>query len=282
MKRIEFIGPPGAGKTTLFKVVKNLRDNEGEILWSTPEEARRQIRESKNYFPKGKKALLKRSFYTLTNNKKQKEKFLDLCFINHYKNDVFYKTLPRYNPYIDILIKHNANLVRHNENLQREPHLKAKMIGWFLEKRLLLDLAFLAHFEYEKYVVYDDGIIHNNNALSKRELFNKVFNNNSIKNIESLKPEAIIFCKITSDECARRRLKRINEGKGTFIGKSLKKSELKSICATSLEKKERTVENFKALNTPILTLNMEENLQENAVIVKKYINRLIQNRNVSR
>ncbi|MDZ7755173.1 hypothetical protein [Rhodohalobacter sp.] len=155
---------------------------------------------------------------------------------------------------------------------QQKSYLKAKMIAWYLEKRLLPDVAFLEHFGYQGHVVYEDGIIHNNSrALSKYELFEKVYDENSTTYKKNSKPEAIIFCKISPDECAQRRLKRVNEGKGTFVDKSLSVNEMYSVCIDEYEIVGKLADNFKAINTPVFTVNMEEGLERQEVTVNQLL-----------
>ncbi len=106
MKRIEFIGASGVGKTTLFQKV--LMERSKKDKWLTPEELRIKLAaKQNNYFPNinNLAVLLLRSKILSKKHNNRIASFL----LRKFKKDALYGAIYPYNGLLDLVIKKKLN-----------------------------------------------------------------------------------------------------------------------------------------------------------------------------
>jgi len=262
MKRIEFIGASGVGKTTLFNTVlanRTIIDN-----WITPEEARVKIVKSLS-----ERILIdKRSIKIVcikANIFKKKHASWATGILQKYENKVFKFCLSDYNCLVDFLF---TGL---NNNIQLEPIRKAKFIEFYY-KILVRDIGLLDYFNVNDTIVYHDGIIHNNSGIQNYSDYNeKVCKKPKVSN--KINPIGVIYCKLSLDDNFNRRKHRIanSKNKGTIVERNLNDKELYDLCERSLASTERKANVMKSAGIPVLVIDTSLNTQENVNQIFRFI-----------
>jgi len=266
MKRIEFIGASGVGKTTLFKSL--LKERNFNDSWLTPEEARINVVKGLSHSQISSKRKLIKYYLIRFNLFQGKHKAYALDVLKQYEKEVFDNVLKDYNCLLQLKLDSLVN----NDNI--EPYRKARSVEFYL-KVLMHDVAFLDYFNVNDIIVYHDGIIHNNSGITK--LNDIKANQKYDKLYEKILPTGIICCKLSLDENYRRRKHRIatNKNRGTFIERGLSDEDLYDLCKRSLDSVERKAETLKSFGIPVLDINTAVNHKYNALMILEFIKEIM-------
>lgn len=260
MKRIETIGGPGIGKTTLFKEIIKLK--KAKDCWVTVEEARRNL--AKTVKPKNKLHKLFQ-FYLKINLISIYQQQMAIRILNSYTSDVLDSMWKSYSDVADLIFK---GLNKNNNNA-----VIKMVLASYCYKLLIKEIMLFDYFKVDDFVVFDESIIHNSSAFSDAKKIELIF-----KNHEKLKtgviPKRLIYCFLEEERYLERRKNRIREGKGTLVERTLKQQELKIFCYRSLKYAEEKIKVLKNYNIEILELNMEEPVSDNAKQAYDFINNL--------
>jgi len=258
IKRIEFIGPSGVGKSTFYN--HYLSQRKPELHWFSKEEV---VQQYANEIINIKELPLRLQFYIKFGIKrKYYEQWFYRHFIKGYKNQIINESIDNYSILLDILIKDFA------ENKEVHPFNKLKMFNFYTQR--LEELALVNHVGNNQKVLFDDGVIHNNSGLSNPLYFE------SLKNCDTtilklILPSGVIYCDLPLEENLKRRKNRIGSGKGTFLEKDLDMVSLKKLTIHSNKKVSEKIQNIKNLGIPVLQLNMNDTIDKMVSEVDHFI-----------
>jgi hypothetical protein len=263
MKKIEFIGASGVGKSTLFNELLKYRTR--LEIWKTPSEARIKL---------AKKLPLeidKISLNTLLllclklNLIRSKHSSIALCVLEKYRTEKIYESMYKYNNLIDMMLRNTIN------NSEVEPYRKGKRIEFYINL-LLRDVLLLEGLSDNDLVVYDDGIIHNTSDFGDESSFYFMTQKNP-NIITEILPQGVVFCELDAKEIYSRRKLRIYEGKGTILESNLNDEDLKRICKKSIESSSKKVILLEKYNVPVLKINMKVSTSKNIEMIQQFINK---------
>jgi hypothetical protein len=258
VNNIEFIGPSGAGKTTLFYEVLSRRKGKG---WFTPEEALFSIGIGKKGLTSRQKVRLLQLNLGLTRNPNR----IIQTLLSNDINVALHETMPLYNELIELYMK--SKVLRSGS----EPYRNLISFEWYYNK-LLKELVYIKHFRFKELVVYHDGFIHTSPIVesdeqSSKDLFEKI--------IRLLNPKAIVYCNISLEENIMRRKNRIYSNKGNFIEVGLNDQQLRRISEISIQTAKYKVDLLEKLGFPIIEVNMEDISESDIGEINDFINNFI-------
>lgn len=267
MRKIEFIGASGTGKSTLFEEV--LKNRGEEDTWITPTEGRIQIvkkMSSGQYHSPLYKIMLT---VIKLNLFKKNHSAIATFLLKKSKKERLALQLQEYDPLIKIFL----------QGMMMDLHMESYRKGQFIRFYLNLietDLLLLEDIVPEQLIVYDDGIIHNTEGITNEKFFNEMVQSNS-KILEKILPDGVVFCELSEIENYKRRKSRIVQGKGTMIENNLSDQQLKDLCHTSMEESKETIAILEAFSIPVLRINMDDDFEKNIDIVNEFIRKISQN-----
>ena len=264
MKRIEFIGGSGVGKTTLLKEIIKLK--KGKDHWMTVEEVRRYL---------AKTVKTKKKLHRLF------QLFLKINLINILQRPLIRRILNSYTAdvldtmhecYSDVAEYFFDSLYKNiNVNSAKKVAL-ASVYHKVLSKEIML----FDYFKVGGLIVFDESIIKNSSVFSDEEKVKILFKNH--KELKTIViPIGIVYCFLDKKKYLERRKNRILEGKGTFIDRTLKYKELERLWYRELKVTEDKIKVLKNYNIEILELNMEDLVSNNAKKAYDFINKLSTN-----
>ena len=261
MKRIEFIGGSGVGKTTLFKEIIKLKN--ALDCWMTVEEARRNL--AKTVKPKRKLHKLFQ-LYLKINLISIFQQQMAIKILKSYKVDVIDSMQKYYTDVADLIFE---ELCKNNKT---NSVMKMAAASYYY-KLLLSEIMLFDYFKVDSLVAFDEGIIKNSSAFSDEEKVKILFDNHR-KLKTSLIPVGIVYCYLDRIKYLERRKNRIREGKAPFFDRNLKYEELEESCYRLLKEAEDKIKVLKNCNIEILELNMEAPVSVNAKKAYDFINKL--------
>lgn len=250
MVRIDFIGAPGSGKTTLINemLARNTIKNASKLS-----EARRDVLES-FFSPKIEstsqylksfviRKLLRKNYSTYSKRK---------------LNEFFSKITEEYDFLLGLILN---NLVKSEKD---SGYLKYKRIGWFIQ--ILEDTLLVSKYSVYKIVFCDESlsskILQPDFGLSHKDITNKLK--------DSLMPSAFVHvrCKeelLNKRLLGRKKLTLQHSGMGCDYKEAINESiKTSNIVAGELLK----------LEIPCLEINSEDDIDVNLVKIMKFINQL--------
>lgn len=260
MKRIEFVGASGIGKSALLHEV--VKHKTGSDSWITFEEARVYLAKT---IAVDKVSLRMSQLYlqsNLTRPKKLRE-YLVAKILDRNSRDIFDATHGKYLDLADAFLEplHKYNAI----NSMRKMSLTA-----FYYQHTLLDTILLDYYKLNKVVVDDEGIIHNTLGFTDEERFRVVYENHA-NSETSVIPIAVVFCNLGEISYMQRRKNKILQGRGTVLERTFNDDELQKSCRRFMQSAAAKINVLKKFGIPVLEINMENPLQENAPIVYEFI-----------
>ncbi len=262
MKRIEFVGGSGVGKTTLLKEIIKLK--KAKDCWMTVEEARQHL--AKIVKPKTKLHKLFQ-LYLKINLIGIFHQQMTNRILNSYKNDVFDSIYKYYSEVADLIFE---ELCKNNNN----NGLRKMEEASFYYHLLLNETMFFDYFKFDTLVVFDESIIKNAPMFSDEEKVKTIFENHK-KLQTSLIPAGIVYCYLDRIKYLERRKNRIHEGGAPFFDRIVNDDKkLEKACLRSLKSAEEKIKVLKNYNIEILELNMEALVSVNAKKAYDFINKL--------
>jgi hypothetical protein len=261
VKRIEFIGGPAIGKSTVLKEVIKMRKHND--CWKTAEEARLYLAKTiETKTNRGKLQRLARICLKLSLTKFQN--FMASIILNEYKDTILDCLHEKYSDIVDIF------LVALFKNDRINSIDKIRLAVFYFD--LLLDNVMLFdYFKLNNIIVYDEGIIHNNSAFRSIEKSGKVLDNHIRKNTNVV-PVGIIYCYMNLERYIKRRKERIIKGNGIFLDRKLNNFELEDLCRESLKSAKDKINVLRLYKVPVLEIDMEEPVIDNAKKAYEFIN----------
>lgn len=254
MKRVEFLGASGVGKSTL---IKNIMDTRTSLdHWYLPEEARRQIAQSFTYKnARGLKQLI--SLILIKHgigNPATIRTAVDLLLANH-ESAVYETTARKYSGIIGLM------LYKINSDPSIEPLIKAHIIKTAYNS-LIRNVALIDHFGFEHVVIYDESLFKNNmwffNAEDYRTIITARVNHQSCEN-----PDLIVNCDLSIEETFRRRKERIAKRNREDQESLMNDDDLMRSCQKMRLYTESKVQALKENGVNVLTLDMTQELLVN-------------------
>ena len=259
-RRIEFIGGPAIGKSTLLKEV--LKARPAGDAWKTPGETLIQIARGQKValFPPNVRAPMILALRSGAFKKMQPA--LTARIMDPFEEPAFLSSWPACNGLLELLFAWLAG-ARH-----LEPYHKAKVAAFYLS--VLKKHALLAHFGAPELVVDDDGIVHNNPKLADRDAYRALLQRDP-RIGDSIRPAGVVYCKLSLDSFCERRQKRIDRKAGIFLDRPLSRSELLAECLRLLDLSARKVEWMREDGAAVLEVDMARNPAENSQAVLRFI-----------
>ncbi len=259
MRRIDFLGVPGAGKTTLFDEM--LRQRTQKSNWLTLEEAklkcaRQKYPEALKSFKEFYKAFLLYSYlYKITTPN------LPDIILKQQKDDLIWTRRNELSKFLEV----SLNLIASS---YKEPVLKFLDHMHFF--RSIEDALLLDELDTDKFLAFDE-------SLSKRPLFSSRFDADFKRIIyqyyENMPvPSLIIYCLCEPEEIFKRLIHRKNK-KGHVAPDHRDLSDRELVRRTIYQRKiaEIAVGILIKRGVPILELNMKKSIQYNALKAIRYI-----------
>ena len=250
MVRIDFIGAPGSGKTTLINemLARNAIKNASKLS-----EARRDVLD--NFFsPKIESTSQYLKSFVI-------RKLLRKNYSTHSKrklNEFFSKVTEEYDSLLGLILN---NLVKAEKG---SGYLKYKRIGWFIQ--ILEDTLLVSKHSVDKIVFCDESlsskILQPDFGLSHEDI------NNKLKN--SLMPSAFVHV------CCKEELlnKRLLGRKKLTLQHSGKGYDYKEVIKESIRASDIVAGELLKLEIPCLQINSEDDIDVNLVKIVKFINQL--------
>jgi len=248
MKRIEYTGISGIGKTTLYKAVCSQRSSVDN--WLTPSEVRLKIVKEKitGGFFINRSTLIKLNLF----------KRFHLQWINEiisrYKWEVYNNTLnENHNFWMNLLIEYYYN------NMSQPPDAKLELMRRFMNE--IEQIAYFEYFKINETIVWDEGLLKIIPNISNIDSF-KTNINNKIDKSQLTDPAGVIYCTIDIEENFRRRKQRILQGKASQIERKLTDDELFKRCKEMNERHSKIMTESD-IKFPLLNINLAENFDIN-------------------
>ncbi|MDQ2085658.1 hypothetical protein RBH29_04320 [Herbivorax sp. ANBcel31] len=259
MKRIEFIGAPAVGKSTVLQEVLKMRRNNDK--WLTPGEAMVKIAKSINY----KKSILFRIIHLCLKLNLMKSQQVNMASIilKKHDQDVLSNVQEKYNDIANLYV----NELFKNENINSIHKLKLSSSYFNI---LFKEIMVLDYYQLDNLVIYDEGIIHNNSAFKNEELCGQVLKKH-IDDKSDVIPRGIIYCYMEEKQYLERRKKRINNGKKIIFDMNLKNDQFEEMCIRALKRSEDKIKVLENYDVPILKIHMSQSIQENTKYVYDFI-----------
>ena len=261
MKRIEFIGGSGVGKTTLFKEIIKLK--KAKDCWMTVDEVKLHL--AKTVKPKRKLHKLFQ-LYLKINLIATFQKQMTNRILNSYTVDVLDSMQESYSDLADLIFEglYKNNMIN---------SVKKMALASYYYKILLDEMMLFNYFKIDGLIVFHDSIIHNSSAFSNKGKVEIIFKNHEILKT-SVIPMGIVYCYLDKAKCLERRKTRICQGNGTLLERTLKHKELEDLCYRSLKSAEEKIKVLKNYNIEVLELNMKAPVSVNAKKAYDFINKL--------
>ncbi|TFE01711.1 hypothetical protein [Jeotgalibacillus salarius] len=261
MERIEFIGGPATGKSTLyFEMLKNRTD---EDSFRSVTEVKKEIalthqsNLAKNKLDKLFYLFLKMDLF------KDRHHFMIDHLLRTVVPDILHTQLSDYDFFFKILIKHMA------DSGKLSPSTQTAIIDFYY-KIIVKDVALLDFFDVKDTVIYEEGIIHNNEGMI--DPFNYLTDlDHSPFRKDHLHPACVIHCDLDIDLYYERRIARIEKGHGIFLDKHLTRDELYTECLDALNEGRKKTELMEKLNIPLLRLDMATPIEDNTFKALNFI-----------
>ncbi len=263
MKRIEFIGGSGVGKSTLFQEVA--RHKKRQDAWLTAEEARIYLART---IAVDKTALRLAQLYLKTNMTRTKRlrEYLTSKILSRSSRDIFDSI---HDKYLDVADAYLEPMYEYDEiNSVRKISLTADYYHRFLSEIMLLD-----YHPLNKVVVFDDGLIHNTSGFSQAERFRTILANHTSHGT-SVIPVGIVYCNMNENSYLQRRRDRIRQGRGTALERTLNDDQLQRSCFQFLKSSQGKINVLRNYGIPVLEIDMEDPITVNARPVYEFINDL--------
>jgi len=251
MKRVEFLGASGVGKSTLIKNILDTR--KAHDHWYLPEEARRQIAQSLTYKnAKGLKQLISLFIVKHDIGKPVTIRTAVDILLMRYEPAVYETTARKYSGIIDLMIH------KINSDPSIEPLIKAHIIKTAYNS-LIRNVALIDHFGFEHVVLYDESLFKNNmwffNTEDYRALITARTNHQSCEN-----PDLIVYCDLSIEETFRRRKERIAKRNRKDQESLMNDDNLMRSCQKMRLFTESKVKALKENDINVLTLDMTQDL----------------------
>lgn len=260
MKRIEFIGGPAVGKTTVFNEITKIKKLKDQ--WMTYKEARIHLAKKvniKNHTTiKFAQTILKMRAF-----EKVHSKFASFI-LNKFNENIFDEISNNYEDVSMVFLEELYN------NGSISSIQKMRLTSYYYNL-LLNGVIIFDYFKLDKLVIYEEGIIHNSSAFRDDKKASIVLKNH--KNLgTSAIPIGIVHCYMDEEEYFKRRKDRISQGKGIFLDRTLSDNDLKELCQRSLKSAKEKIEVLKNYNVQVLELDMENPIKDNARKAHDFIN----------
>ena len=255
MKRIEFTGAAGVGKSTLFS--KLLEKRVERSSWYTPKEALiNTVKENfKSKHPFNRRGLIQYNISPQYHEKWSRE------ILASYKWKIYKSSLPSYNSWINFFIE------AYNENKTHPASAKMEHFNLFFSQ--IEELSTLSYFNFKDKIIYEEGLLQHNPGITELTSFQQI--KYSEENKFQL-PVAVVYCKLSVEENYKRRKNRIAQGKGTQNEREKSDKDLLDLCTRMNDRISRRVEVLKAIGIPILEVDMSSDLSKNVEKVNSFIN----------
>lgn len=261
MKKIEFIGGSGVGKTTLFnEIIKHRSDSDG---WMTPTEARITLAKKTDLRLRGNGLRGLLHLFLKFNFFKNQQEILANYVLRNYENTLFFESMDQFNDIIDL------SLIELVKDKSLEPYKKAKYIEFYVNM-ILHDIVTIEQSTIDSVIVYDDGIIHNSYATNNESKFHELVERNPSV-LSTILPQGAVYCDLNLLDNIERRKKRIATGKGTILEIQQEEEQLYRISEESLLVSKRTISIFEKYKIPVLHLNMADPSEKNVTLFNQFI-----------
>jgi hypothetical protein len=179
------------------------------------------------------------------------------------EKEAFLNAVGPYEGLLEIMLKYYSSL---NKGPVSK---KIRMFSFYLEI-LIKNVLLLENNGCKNLVLYDDGIFHNNDGLvlphSLEDAMEKHPEMSLIAN-----PIAVINCYASLEENIRRRKKRVDNGRGTFLEIGMDDSVLKQLSIDSIEASKSKIEQMKVIGIPVLDVNMQDSIESNTTRVIEFV-----------
>lgn len=252
MRKIEFIGASGTGKSTLFHEVVKKRKGD---TWITPSEGRVKMAKQLTYGEK-RSGLY---FFLLTALKmnlfKKSQPHIAAILLQKSGKGDLPGSFHHYNILIEALLQVLA------DDRHMDAYRKGRYVEFYM-KMIIQDLVMLEGIEDNQLVVYDDGLIHNSEGLLESKAFRRLVQEKDTL-LNQILPEGAIFCELSREEVFYRRKKRVTSGQGTMLEQHLSDEKLWEDCKRSLRESRKTIDLLEELDIPVLKIDMKREEEEN-------------------
>ena len=246
MIRIDFVGPPGSGKTSVLrhfianakmKSTLSLSDAKFEVLDKNFNEENKEITKQIKSF------IIKKIFKNISSHDK-------------FKLRSFYvKTMFDHKIILELILK---NIATRNSNIE---YLHFKRINWLVE--ILESTLLVSEFINDKIVLCDESLssklFQNDFGLSYKDI------PNNLK--DSLLPNAFIYFYCSEDTL----YKRLKSRKKVTLQHTINNLNFDLQIKNSINEAENILENLLNLDVPYLRLDANNNLDDNISRIKKFI-----------
>lgn len=253
MRRIEFIGASGVGKSTLLREMEKIRDH--NAVWISRKEMYRKIQKSTpplNPFSIRRLLIYVSAFFNLSGINKVRvfSKLLSNDQMKAYKIG-----LKKYSGYLGMIIEGVANKATYS------PIKKMHRLEYFFS--LVQELALFESFDPQEIIVFCESVIHNTPGTTDFDKYRNMLGKYQDGHV-GITPSAVIHCFLDAPENIGRRIKR-GAAKDKFLHKQPKgNASLNEQIARAIIAAQKKTTVMKACNIPVLEINMAESIEDNA------------------
>ena len=254
MKRIDFIGAPGVGKTSIYREL--LRQRTKKDNWLTYDEAKIKIAEQ--YILKDKKylklVLLKASLF------KNIHIFVADRILEKYYNKSLWNKRNEYNHFLSAVME--GILIE-----RKEPVRKLIGINWFFE--LIREVAFLENSKISGMFLFDESLSQKIYGLTE---YNQRLSKNIVRDYFNAMPppDILIYCYADFGTL----LDRLNNRKNRIpVHHGLNNDQLKTVILNHMNISLIAKNILKKRNIPIIAVDTNNNIKTNAKEILNLIRR---------
>lgn len=261
MERVDFLGSPATGKTTLFREI--FRQRTKKDAWMTPEEALSAVAIE----------------YALQNG----NSFKNICFASILKTGFFKKIHPSIkgrilNPYrLELVWKRMKGYADFFEVAleggfvveEVEPFFKAFRISWFYQ--IADEVIFLEQINRKGLVLYDESLSHKvfDVLLSRKKIYKKLVE----KYFKSMPlPRAVISCELSADEVFNRTRKK---DRLPYVQRGLSDDQLFEMIQVQCGIAEIGADILGKRGVSVVEVDMSQELKANAIKIADILKEMI-------
>lgn len=266
MKRIDFLGAPGVGKSTLYKELLRQRKKPDKFL--TPEEAKVEVAKKHLIENKNIKKHFLKSLILNCSIFRKKHCCLAEKILKNEKNEVLWKNKEKYNEVLKIALR--------GSNIEEKiPYRRFLGLSWFFD--VFQKVLFLEE-NFDDFVIYDESLSQKIYGLIFSE--NKEYEDSIVDYFRNCpKPFCVIFCRINKKGIFKRIKQREKTGKIIPGHRDVNNKKLEEIIVNQIEVSEIALKVLKERGIHVLEIDMANDIKKNAKEINIFLKDKINEKN---
>lgn len=247
MYRIEFIGAPGVGKTSLLETL--VTKQKSSRNWRSIKEVKIEIASTlgNSHYSFNRRGLMKLGLF------RSRHEYWANEVLSSYKSRALIKNLSKFDDIImDTLYYYATENSFITSSFQR-----VQYINYCIE--LIKQYSLFSLFSYNRPIVFCEFLVHNLPIYNSYESIIK-FIHKDMTLKEIVLPKAVIHCHLDAKSVLERRQNRMQKGESRFFDLDLSNDEIYKQCIISIAQSKKKRDALCKIGIPVLDLDMSKDL----------------------